>query len=74
MLCFDVCVAVLSKLEGVHEEQIKLSIRLNELNESIEECRNMMVILVSSLVSCLTSVVLGFAMTVSLFMCREITN
>ena len=74
MLCFDVCVAVQSKLEGVHEEQIELSIRLNELNESIEECRNMMVILVSSLVSCLTSVVLGFAMTVSLFMCREITN
>ncbi|CAL5088994.1 unnamed protein product [Urochloa decumbens] len=30
-----------SKLEGVHEE-IKLSIRLNELNESIEEYRSMM--------------------------------
>jgi len=65
---------VQSKLEGVHEEQIKLSIRLNELNESIEEYCSMMVILMSSLVSCVTSVVLGFAMMVSLFMCREITN
>ena len=47
---------------------------MNELNEFSEEYRDMMVILLPSLVSCVTSVVLGFAMMVALFMCREITN
>uniref|UniRef100_A0A0D9XZN5 Uncharacterized protein n=1 Tax=Leersia perrieri TaxID=77586 RepID=A0A0D9XZN5_9ORYZ len=53
-----------SKLEGDHEDQIKLSIRLNELNESIEEYCSMMVVLMSILVSCVTSLVLGFAIII----------
>jgi hypothetical protein len=40
---------------------------MNELSEFSEEYRNMMVILLSSLVSCITSVSLGFAMMVGCF-------
>lgn len=60
-----------SKLDGVHEEQIVLSKRLNELNEFSKEYSNMMVILLPSLVSCVTSVVLGFAMMVALYVQRD---
>jgi hypothetical protein len=73
-ICCDICVAVQSKLEGVHEEQMNLSISLNEINQAIEEYCSMMVILMSSLISCVTSVVLGFAMMVSLLTCRKMTN
>ncbi|KAM0892949.1 hypothetical protein ACQ4PT_025426 [Festuca glaucescens] len=41
-VCCDICVVVQSKLEGVHEEQINLSISLNEINQAMEEYCSMM--------------------------------